>query len=344
MVSACKKALEALIKRGELDEVLREHIDKVCKGAVRAGDLGCFSSAEEWAEWLSWSSAVLSEDDYFKVATHALRLAPRLAATDYGGARQRDLGQLWTDTIRGFLGERAFAKWAEQRFGVLMELDYRRGALPQFLPTDIKTIKKGETRRPPNLNISVKTTKFGGIWLDVPYAQVQHSDIFVLSRIGITRQHFLAFLKKISVIKEKILERARELGIISEEELQEIWQSVPEFTEIPAYIAGFIDKGDFIKALEQEKVLNVKGRISGRKRIRIKFSEYFGFWHPNDAGLKELALRKFSEIEGIELEEIKNLNVEFRGIKRFSVTLHFIANSGQLRRSIAEWESVVERL
>ncbi|MCC6024027.1 MAG: hypothetical protein LM600_04935, partial [Thaumarchaeota archaeon] len=57
---------------------------------------------DEWVKWLGWSSVVLDENDYLKAALHALRLAPRVAATDYGTARQRDLGQLWADTIRGF--------------------------------------------------------------------------------------------------------------------------------------------------------------------------------------------------------------------------------------------------
>lgn len=49
---------------------------------------------------------------------HVLRLAPKFAATDYGAVRMRDLGQLLTDAIRGFLGELAFTKWLKARFGV----------------------------------------------------------------------------------------------------------------------------------------------------------------------------------------------------------------------------------
>jgi len=40
----------------------------------------------EWISWLDWATISLDENDYLKAAIHGLRLAPKLAATDYGNA------------------------------------------------------------------------------------------------------------------------------------------------------------------------------------------------------------------------------------------------------------------
>jgi len=89
---------------------------------------------------LSFSSVLLTKEDYLRAALHALSLAPRRAATDYGTSRQRDLAQVWTDAIRGFLGEIAFIKWFKTRFGMEAELDFRKGQIEEFLPSDITRI------------------------------------------------------------------------------------------------------------------------------------------------------------------------------------------------------------
>jgi len=39
-----------------------------------------------------------------------------------------------------------------------------------------------------------------------------HSDVYVLVRVGITREHFIAFLKAISVIRDKLFSKAVEHG------------------------------------------------------------------------------------------------------------------------------------
>jgi hypothetical protein len=176
---------------------------------------------------------VLDENDYLRAALHALYLAPRVVATDYGTARRRDLGQLWADTIRGFLGEIAFAKWLREKYGLVVKLDYRRGSLEEFLPPDIESVNG----RLPRLKVSIKTTKLNGIWLDTPGTQIEHSDVFVLARVGVTRGPLIAFLKKISVIRDKLMQIARERGLLSEEELSEIWDSIPEFSP-PARICS----------------------------------------------------------------------------------------------------------
>ena len=323
------------MSEGALPEALRGFEEELCEGAVRGLDVDQFAGHDEWAHWLGWASVELDEGDYLKAALYGLHLAPRLAGTDYGTARQRDLGQLWTDAIRGLLGEIAFAKWLQERFGLTVELDYSLGPLEQFLPSDIKRVGDRE----PRLRVSIKTTKLSGIWLDVPGAQVEHSDVFVLVRVGVTREHFLAFLKKISVIRDKLMKEALERGLLSEEELEEIWKSVPEFKSVPAYVAGFLDKADYADRLkDRHSIIEADGEV---KEKRVVINKYLGFWHPGEAAY-ERALRDLLRSRGKSLRD--DVKVEFEGIREFSRTLHFIASSGVLKKRREDWERLVRRL
>ncbi|RLF64728.1 MAG: hypothetical protein DRN26_06250 [Thermoplasmata archaeon] len=344
MMSLCKYKVEEAVKKEILPKeyLLYEdsrrkarHADTLCEGAVRGRDIETFPSINEWISWLSWSTVLLDEKDYLLAAVHALDLAPRLAGTDYGTTRQRDLGQLWTDTIRGFLGEIAFVKWLKSRFGIDAQLDYRKGQLTEFLPSDIKSVDE----RPPKLNISIKTTKLRGIWLDIPYKQIEHSDIFVLVRVGVTREHFLAFLKKISVIRDKILNRAVELGIITDEEVESIWDTIPEFTRIPAYIVGFFDKreyGDSIK--RRDSIFLVDGEMKTKRFIINKF---IGYWHPKQDVYKRKVIELLRK-HGRRVPD--NVKLEFEGIGDFSSTLHFIVSSGVLKRRREDWKALINEI
>ena len=343
----CKRAVGRAIAQGSLPRAFENYVNKLCEGAVRGRDLEAFKTLDEWIAWLSWASVSLNENDYLLAAIHALRLAPKLAATDYGTSRQRDLGQLWTDTIRGFLGEIAFAKWLKQRFGIFIELDYRRGPLREFLPSDIRAVEIRGMKRAPRINISIKTTKLRGVWLDIPYEQIQHSDAFILVRLGITREHFVAFLKKISAIRDKILAKARELGIISEDEIPEIWNSVPEFMEIPAYIAGFLLKEEFKDAVKSKDIVVAEGKAKPRKRrgrryLVITIDKYLGFWEPGNS-IYEGRIQKLFESQ---IEPYKSLpvKIEFQSIGEFSETLHFLASSGVLKRHQNEWSMLISLL
>jgi len=347
----CRSVLSTYISKGKLPKEFHDFVEDTCEGAEKGLDIGMFRSLNEWAEWLSWASVTLDENDYLTAAVHGLRLAPKLAATDYGTSRQRDLGQLWTDAIRGFLGEIAFVKWLKQRFGVEAELDFRRGALEEFLPSDIRRVKgpSDEEPREPKLKVSVKMTKIGGIWLDVPYEQIAHSDIFVLVRVGITREHFVAFLKKISVLKNKIFEEAIKHGIVTQDELKEIWEKVPDFTPVPAYVAGFIDKREIETLIANQRIIEVGGRVGGRKRTKLTINRYLGLWDPREKErYKQIiierckALKSCSDIE--RLASGAEFDIEFELIGSFSETLHFIASSGVLKKKKEDWEKVLKEL
>jgi hypothetical protein len=342
VLSLCIYKAEEAVKRGLLPQEYllyedfrqkgKRHIDTLCEGAVRGRDVEKFSSIDEWVEWLGWSTALLDEKDYLQAAVHALGLASRLAGTDYGTARQRDLGQLWTDAIRGFLGEIALVKWLKLRFDIDVELDYRRGPLREFLPSDIKSVNG----RPPKLNISIKTTKLRGMWLDIPFRQIEHSDVFVLVRVGVTRGHLLAFLKKISAIKDKIFKEAEELGIVDAEELKKIWSDIPEFAPIPAYVAGFFDKrayGDCV--WRRDSILIADGEM---KRRNFVVSRFVGYWNPADEQYK----RRLVEVLRSSGKRVPDgASIKFEGMEEFSETLHFIVSSGELKRRREEWEPVI---
>ena len=323
------------IARGELLESFRGFEEELCDGAVRSLDVDQFADCDEWIGWLRWASVSLDESDYLKAALYALRLAPSLAATDYGTARQRDLGQLWTDAIRGLLGELAFAKWLQQRFGLSVELDFRLGRLEEFLPSDVKSVGGRE----PRLKISVKTTKLGGVWLDVPHAQIEHSDVFVLVRMGVRREHFVSFLKEISVIRDKLMKEALERGLLSERELEEVWSAVPEFTPIPAYVAGFLDKAEHADKLESRlSIIEADGEV---KIKRVVINRYLGFWHPGELEYRE-TLKSLLWSKGKRVRD--DMKIEFEGIGNFSGALRFIASSGVLKKKREEWEELLRRL
>lgn len=353
----CKSIVEQCIAQKKLPEVLKEvesctkescrsFLERLCEGAVRGRDADDFASASEWADNLSFSSISITKEDYLRAALHALSLAPKIAATDYGTSRQRDLAQVWTDAIRGFLGEIAFAKWLKVRFGVEAELDFRKGPLEEFLPSDIvKVMKRGESWREPKLRISVKTTKLQGVWLDVPYAQLEHSDVFVLIRVGVSRSHFVAFLKEISVIRDKMFKMARELGMRFEED--EVWSSVPDFTEIPAFVVGFFDKNEHPNVVQDRTaVLLADGRLSSSRKgiIKLTLNKFIGWWNPKDPiyrrKVAEIQRRKGAKIPG----DLNMFEVELEGIGTPSETLHFFVSSGVLKRRECDWKSLLDRL
>jgi len=333
----CQDTLSRHIRGGALPSEYSAFVEEVCEGALRGLDVDQFRDLDEWARWLSWATVVLDEADYLTAATHALRLAPGIKGTDYGTSRQRDLGQLWTDATRGFLGEIAFVKWLRERFGVIASLDFRRGRIEEFLPSDIAQVNG----RPPRLRVSIKTTKFRGVWLDIPYSQIEHSDVFVLVRVGVTREHFVAFLKSLSVIRDKILKAALERGVISQAELSEIWDALPSFSKIPAYVAGFVDKREHLDRLARERVLIADGEVRGRKNVRLEINKFLGYWEESEP-FRRAVLEKFEGKLGAGA--VGKLSVSFEGIGKFSSAKHFLASSGVLKKREDEWRRLVAEL
>jgi len=325
-----KNFLAAEIKdENTLDRLANE----VLKSAEEGGEIQRgFGNFEEWFEKrFKYQLVWLGKDDYLRALVRALWLAPHFAGTDFGSSRQRDMAQVWTDTARGFLGEIAVSKFLLEKFGVESASDSRRGNLEEFLPTDIDLIKlSGETWRKPRFNISIKTTKFNGRWLDVPGAQIEHSDIFILVKIGISRNHFLAFLKAISFLKDKLFPQAVVLGELDDKKKEELWNEIPSFDLIPAYIAGFLDKHK-LKLPIHDVVCDKRGRVN--KRISITHG--IGIF-------SEETLREHEKIK--ELDPTGSLKIEIDPIIEALTSPHFLAHSGGLEWGREKWEDLIKNL
>lgn len=309
--------------------VSENHAEKLYQAARRGGELAQFGGdVRRWFyDRLEPSMVVLDPDDYTEALIYALKVAPHLAGTDYGTSRQRDLGQLWTDTTRGLLGEQAVVRFFEDRFGLTLKVDYTLGDLEEYLPADITggTLPNGEEveleRR-----VSVKTTKFQGIWLDITGAQIEHSDAFILAKIGVRRDHFVAYLKRSGFIDDILLRRGRELDTLTDEDAQAIRDSVPDFRPIPCYISGFM-----------EKPIETTGVTRYRKR------------HTRSGDLKGYTIKgyvgRLDDGEPVELPpELVGEDIEFAGIGNFTRTRHYIANTGNLSWSDDEWTALVMKM
>lgn len=266
---------------------------------------------------------VLTKDEYTLMCVNALRILPNVAATDYGMSRQRDMGQLWADMTRGYLGEMAFLKYLRKHWGIESSLGHEKGSLEEYLPMDIHEVSKpGEKPRKPKINISVKTTKWNGIWLDIPGDQFRHSDVFVLVKIGIGRNHLFAFFKELSVFKDKVLKAGEDVGSLTKVESQELYDSLPSFKEVTAYICGF--------ALKDANYLplSYSGK-KGRKNYTIS-----GWGGPISSG----------DLEIIKTREQISGNIKFEGIGEFSHDDGYLFSTGNLLWGKDDWDKVIAKL
>ncbi|MDR2942670.1 MAG: hypothetical protein LBV17_08795 [Treponema sp.] len=296
----------------------------IIEKALAGGEITDFSSSDHWLnERFIPNCVFIDEDGYAKMCINALKILDKTAATYYGSSRQRDMGQLWADMTRGYLGEYAFKLFLMQKYNIDTELGHERGNLSDYLPTDIHKIKRnGENWVSPKLNISIKTTKWNGIWFDIPGDQFNHSDIHVFIKIGVGRNHLFAFFKKLSIFKDKILMKGKEIGLLSEQEAVNLYDNLPSFSPVPAYICGFIEKS------AQFKPLSYGGKC-GKKNFTIK--SWNGQICPGD-------------LEKIKQREYISGSVKFEGIGKFAHDSGYLFNTGNLKYSPKDWASVIERL
>lgn len=278
---------------------------------------------ESFQNWFSYKFSPfifkINEKEYLDCAIQALKVQFLLAGTDYGTSRQRDLGQKWSDTIRGYIGEFGVKKVFKERFNADIFLGHNAGSLDEFLPTDIHKISiSGSVPRKPRLNVSIKTTKSNGIWLDIPGDQFNHSDIYILSKIGVGTDHLFSFFKHISVFKDKILKCGFDEGCISQEEATDIYNQIPTFKPIYGYVCGFVESAGKDNSFV----------YSGNKgRTNFKIIDYCGKYE------KEF-LEIIKEREGAK-------KVEFEGIGNFSQSNRYVFGMKSLRYSDFDWNNYV---
>jgi len=311
---------EAVKDRLNIDE---DELDLILTKATVGGEIQDGHEPDEWITNRFLPNTVLiSKNDYAQMCINALKILSNVAATDYGSSRQRDMGQLWGDMTRGYLGEIAFLKFME-KWDVKASLGHEKGAIEKYLPMDIHEVRfNGEKPRQPKLNISVKTTKWNGIWLDIPGDQFNHSDIHVFVKVGVGRDHLFAFFKEISVFRDKILKIGEEVGSLSKAESAQLFEALPSFKPVPAYIVGFVPKNISYGDLTY-------GGKKGRKNYTINS------WN---------GPIKTGDLEQIKQREEVGGKVTFEGIGEFSHDQGYLFNTGNLLWKKEEWDKVISCL
>ena len=155
----------------QISKLLKIDVDRAKKFYKKSNSAGEFSNIEESDEGfdkqLKKRVTFLSSSDYEESCLTSLKALNNFAETDFGSSRQRDFNQKWADTTRGYLGEKAFQKFIFDKAKIKSELAHKKGQLSDFIYTDIAKIKKPEEKsyREPKKTISIKTTKFNGMWL-----------------------------------------------------------------------------------------------------------------------------------------------------------------------------------
>ncbi|MBI3788655.1 MAG: hypothetical protein HY276_10435 [Ignavibacteriales bacterium] len=308
-------------------ENLSEQLVRGAEGGLELEDF------ESWIEkrlkpQLVW----LDNDDYTRAITRALPQALRFAASDFGSSRQRDLGQLWTDTARGFLGEIAFQRFLKEKLSVIIEHDISLDKTrDEYISTDIKTVRETKSGyvRPPKINVSIKTGKFNARWMDEYSAsKTEKIDVFVFVRVGTVREHFIAFLKAISFLGTKLFPAAERLGELTSQTREDLWNSIPEFEPVPAYIAGYLIRKHLSFPIHS---LHVKA--TGKKNKRITITQGVG-------NFSTTVLREDPRIKAID--PVGKLPLIIDGIgSEVDENLHFYANTGALAFGLESWRNFV---
>ncbi len=304
--------------------VSSEEAGKIIEKATTGGEITEQFSAKAWVqERLLPNLVMVDEEGYARMCVDALKILNKTAATDYGGSRQRDLGQLWADMTRGYLGELAFALFFKKKWQMEIKLGHDEGVLKDYLPTDIHLIRESKSEyRVPKISIGIKTTKWNGIWLDIPGDQFSHTDVHVLVKVGAGRDHLFAFFKAISVFKDKVLKRGQDVGSLTSQESDELFDKLPAFKPIPAYVCGFVLRDAKYDALDYTG-------SKGRKNYTI--ASWNGPIRPGD-------------VDAVKEREAVGGTVKFEGIGSFAHDKGYLFNTGKLLWRDEDWDLVRSRL
>ena len=254
----------------------------------------------------------------------ALKTTSIQVLTDFGSSRQRDFGQAWADMIRGYLGEFAVTLFLAKHFGLKTRLAHQRGVASTFYDSDISEVLDGNNWRKPNINVGIKTTKYNGLWLDVPKEQFTKSNIHVQVKIGGGTTHLFSFFKELSVFKDKILKAGLDGNFLTQVESDQIWNDIPAFKPIPAYISGYAMRDYNYKTLDYE------GHMA---KLHYTIHTYRG-----------LLPRDYKEQVKLLERVTSRGNVKFESIGDFSSSDRFLFNTGSINRTMEEWKKTVSRI
>jgi len=296
--------------------------------AFDGGEFTDFEYAREWYEERFIPNLIeIDKDDYTSMCTSALLTTMKTTATDFGSSRQRDLGQIWADQTRGYLGEMGVKKFIEKNWNIECKLKHELGNLEDFLASDIYKVKKDSDSsfRLPNKTIGIKTTKLNGMWLDIGGDQFFHNDFHVLPKVSLGRDHLFGFMKTLSVFKEKILPEGIRVGSLTKQTAESIFYELPNHGNCFVYISGFADSSeDFVN-------LPYKGKMGN---IHFTIDEWKG------------SFRK-SDLEEIKTKESMSNNgkVQFKNIQELTGDKRYLFNTGSLYFDKNDWsEKIIQTL
>lgn len=321
------------MNKKEAVDIIKERLDTSPKEAgiiieksIAGGEITEKFGIKDWINKRFFPNLIsIDEKGYSLMCIDALKILSKTAPTDYGSSRQRDLGHLWADMTRGYLGEYAFSLFLKNRWGLTAKLGHEVGKLEDYLPMDIHQIKEPQAEyRSPRLKIGIKAIKWNGIWMDISGDQFNHSDIHVLVKVGTGRDHLFAFFKKISVFKDKILKIGQEVGSLSEKEAESLYEDLPSFKPISAYICGFVRKDAGYSNLS----------YTGKKgRLHYTICSWNGPINPGDIN----SIKKKENIS-------EKGKIKFEGIGSFAHDKGYLFNTGSLLWQEDDWNLVRNRL
>jgi len=310
----------------EFLEIPLEDVVTILDKAVSGGETTIENERAWFENRLRPNTVFIDESGYSKMCVDALKTVQNIAGTDYGSSRQRDLVQKWADTTRGYLGEVGFQKLLQDKYQIESKLDHEQGDLADYLPLDIHEIKKpGESWRAPRKKVGIKATKWNGIWLDIAGAQFHHSDMHILVKVGAGQDHLVGYMKSLSVFKDKILQRGRALGHLTDAESDILYDSLPSFKPIPAYVCGFVEREDDFSSLQYTgKTINHRNNSRS-----FEIASWKGRYYPQ-------AKQQVMGRENVTAE------IKFKQIGNFSHDDMYLFNTGNLKWSEDDWRRVIE--
>jgi hypothetical protein len=317
---AFKPEQSVIAKIQELISVDVKEAELILSKSALGGEMNEMSQDEWFAHRFEPNTVFLSDDDYAKMCVDALKIVPTVAHTDMGASRQRDLAQVWADMTRGYLGEQAFVNFLSEKHGIRAGLAHERGeTTDEFLSLDINQIEKGGVVREPRLRLGVKTTKWNGIWFDIPYAEFGHSDVHALVKVGVFKDHLMAFLKSLSVMRDKVLPRGVRVGALTEQQSADLYEELPTFKKIPSYICGFVNVKEHVGSHTFSGVL---------KKKNYTVTEWAGEYN-----------KLF--LDSIKRKESVPGTVRLESIGELSHDKGYLFNTGNLKWSKSDWEKMI---
>lgn len=317
-------------KKQEVEELAIDKISELGISATQARTYYKSALDSQCVEWKDWEGirywinhqfkpnlVYLTKQDYIEAAIESLKVQFNLSSTDFGTSRQRYLGQKWSDTIKGYLGKIALRKYLTERYKLEITVGNNKRKLDQYIDSDIYYVKTSEDEeiRQSNLKISLKTTKANGIWLDIPSQQFNHSDVFILIKLGISVDHLFSFFKEISVFKDKILKIGQDHKLINKKEAQQLYKQVADFENIIAYIPGYI----LAKNYQNQTAFDYDGN-KGIKNYTI--TDYAGEYIPENIDF----------IKKQELVSEKSGKVKFQSIGKFTQQNRYVFGMSTLEK------------